>query len=409
MSPSGRGARARRWAGNLLLLGGSTLVALLLGEGIARLAIDIEPFRYLADAGSPHWNQDHPTRRYALTPGYRGRLIATEFDTRVEINRLGLRGPAPRRVGGPLVFAAGDSFTFGVGAEADAAVPARLAAHLAAAGRPIEVWNLGVPGYALQPSILHVEELLEHRPAAVALFVYLGSRASGANDVSGAVVFERWAHDASSPRPELGPTGDRAIAETAAAAQTEPAARRVRPRDARRLLERRSALFNAAMLSLAPRLRAWRQSRQATGEAERRQMEDGWRLMDAWLARFKERAASARFEPILIAVPELPDLLRSERAPIDRLAKLAARHRLPFVDGFAALGLADGGPSALYYPLDGHLNANGYDRLALATTDAVAKALVRHAARVGSREEDAQQPSRRSIDAAAAEAATSGV
>ena len=90
----------------------------------------------------------------------RGYALAAELDRRwsredwaiaVRTNELGLRGPAyevlraaPRRA-----LAVGDSFTMGLGVEADEAWPIRLESRLSDAGG--EAWrfaNAGVPGYS---------------------------------------------------------------------------------------------------------------------------------------------------------------------------------------------------------------------------------------------------------------------
>lgn len=100
-------------------------------------------------------------------PNYGGRLNSRGFNDREFSGR-----PA---AGVYRIAALGDSFVFGV-------VPYRhnfltlLEGRLAAAGRPVELLNLGIPGTGPEhhPRLL-AEEVLALAPDAVILFVYLGN------------------------------------------------------------------------------------------------------------------------------------------------------------------------------------------------------------------------------------------
>lgn len=71
----------------------------------------------------------------------------------IHTSGLGLRGPeqpVEKRPGVRRVIMTGDSITFGIGVNDDEAFPQQLAAQLRAQGRAdVEVWNAGVPGYAM--------------------------------------------------------------------------------------------------------------------------------------------------------------------------------------------------------------------------------------------------------------------
>jgi lysophospholipase L1-like esterase len=135
----------------LLLLGCSVLVSLALAEVAVRL---VRPQPVMTISG-PLYVPD-PPRRYRLRPGFTGTVgNRVEFTNRVAIDREGMRGPAiaPRDPGtlrGTLrILALGDSFTFGVGAEAGETYPARLQEMLRARGLRAEVLNAGAPGYGV--------------------------------------------------------------------------------------------------------------------------------------------------------------------------------------------------------------------------------------------------------------------
>jgi lysophospholipase L1-like esterase len=104
---------------------------------------EIFPFYYpLAEDGL--FTRDGDERlRYRLTPGF----DMTLGGARYRINSLGLRGPEVDETGS-TVLVVGDSFAFGLGVDEDETFSARLEGALdAATGGPVEVLNLGVPGY----------------------------------------------------------------------------------------------------------------------------------------------------------------------------------------------------------------------------------------------------------------------
>ncbi len=147
--------RARPLLLRLLLLGSSLLVSLALAEVAVRI---VRPQPVMTISG-PLYAPD-PPRRYRLRPGFVGTVgNRVEFTNRVAIDPEGMRGPeaGPRDPGtlrGTLrstlrILALGDSFTFGVGAEAGETYPARLQEILRARGLRAEVLNAGVPGYGV--------------------------------------------------------------------------------------------------------------------------------------------------------------------------------------------------------------------------------------------------------------------
>lgn len=137
----------RRLAARLLLLAFSLGLSLLIAEAAVRMVrpqavMTVSRGLYVPD----------PPRRYRLQPGFRGRVSnRVEFDTRVSINREGLRGPeiGPKTPGTLRVLVLGDSFAFGVGAREVDTYPARLQEILRSRGVRAEVLNAGAPGYGV--------------------------------------------------------------------------------------------------------------------------------------------------------------------------------------------------------------------------------------------------------------------
>lgn len=93
---------------------------------------------------------------YRLNPGFAGRISnRVEFDTRVAINRDGLRGSeiGLKRPGRMRILVLGDSFVFGVGVDEPQSYPRRLEAILRQGGIDAEVLNAGVPGYGFTEAV----------------------------------------------------------------------------------------------------------------------------------------------------------------------------------------------------------------------------------------------------------------
>lgn len=140
-----------RLAVRLFLLGISTLIGLLLAEFAVRLARP-QPVMVV----SRGLYQPDPPRRYRLQPGFRGMLTnRVEFDTQIAVNRAGLRGPeiGPKAPGTLRVLAVGDSFVFGVGAQAEETYPAQLQRILRSRGLKAEVLNAGEPGFGVPDAV----------------------------------------------------------------------------------------------------------------------------------------------------------------------------------------------------------------------------------------------------------------
>jgi lysophospholipase L1-like esterase len=103
---------------------------------------------------------------WSLEPGARGRYVGPrpfpiEFDSAIEINSLGLRGPepAPRQPGELRVLFLGDSVVAGFEVEQSETFTARLEAELRRRfPHPLAVINAGVRGYGTDQSLLWYRE-----------------------------------------------------------------------------------------------------------------------------------------------------------------------------------------------------------------------------------------------------------
>lgn len=100
---------------------------------------------------------------YVLTPGFSGVLQRAEFQTKIEINSMGLRGkeaePDTSQFG---ILISGDSQVFGFGVEETLTVAAQLESGLAKIfpSRVFRVFNGGVPGYGTVDQFHFLEKYL---------------------------------------------------------------------------------------------------------------------------------------------------------------------------------------------------------------------------------------------------------
>ena len=148
-----------RWRGWLGVIGINLLVLLGLAaglEGAARLFLTPDARPLFADTelrtrGRP-FVEPHPTRGFALKPGFEDALYRIDGD--------GFREGLPAAPGAPTWIALGESTTFGWGVADGDTYPAHLQALLAAQGRQVRVINAGVPSYSSTQVLRYLEELL---------------------------------------------------------------------------------------------------------------------------------------------------------------------------------------------------------------------------------------------------------
>lgn len=154
---------------NMLLLAASLLAALVMGEAFVRLAgyqpqILIPPFLY----------DNHPETWWTLRSGFHTTLSTPDGPVTYAINRQGLRAPRDIHASSSLhyLFVLGDSYTFGWGANEEVTYPRVLARRFKAENQPLEVVNLGVPGYGALHSLSRLEEYSQ-RIGVPQLVVYM--------------------------------------------------------------------------------------------------------------------------------------------------------------------------------------------------------------------------------------------
>ncbi len=152
------------WLGRLLL----ALVSLALACGVAEWGLRLTGYGALYEVYSKpelFWRHDERLG-WSLEPGARGRYrgprpFPVEFDTAIEINALGLRGPepAPRAEGELRVLVLGDSVVAGFEVEQHETFVARVEELLRRRfAQPISVINAGVRGYGTDQSLLWFRE-----------------------------------------------------------------------------------------------------------------------------------------------------------------------------------------------------------------------------------------------------------
>lgn len=114
-----------------------------------------------------------------LTPGFRGRYTnGTEFDTELSVNAFGLRGPEldPASSGGPRLLVIGDSFTFGIGVEAEETFVAQVKEELREVAPGLETFNGGVPGFSPLEELSWLKTYgLQLNPDVVVIAIFLGN------------------------------------------------------------------------------------------------------------------------------------------------------------------------------------------------------------------------------------------
>jgi lysophospholipase L1-like esterase len=114
---------------------------------------------------SVHRRSATPGLTFEPAPGASTHFNTVSYRSQIAFNSYGMRGaePAPPEQQGLIrVAAAGDSFTFGLGVQADEAWPAVLQGSLTHQDRPVEVLNFGVCAYSVDDDLA----VLEHKTPA---------------------------------------------------------------------------------------------------------------------------------------------------------------------------------------------------------------------------------------------------
>lgn len=140
-------ARTRSFRFRIVVLLGSLLVALALGEaGVRVLGVDA-PRPDLGVIPHPRWHHWHRTN-HQLSFRVQGEC----YDVPVHFNALGMRDShgidLKKRPGTLRVAVVGDSFVEAMQVREAEGIVRRLEEHLSASGRPVEVLNFGCSGFS---------------------------------------------------------------------------------------------------------------------------------------------------------------------------------------------------------------------------------------------------------------------
>jgi lysophospholipase L1-like esterase len=145
-------------------------------EMLFRLALP-EPWLYPRDPPEDALMQLHESRGYALRPNLTRRWARPDFDVEVRTSSEGLRDSelAGARQAALRVLAVGDSYTFGIGVEAEDTWPEQLERRLGGPAAAAVV-NTGVPGYSARQMRQAAEEFWPAvRPQVIVAGLYASS------------------------------------------------------------------------------------------------------------------------------------------------------------------------------------------------------------------------------------------
>ena len=113
--------------------------------GLRVFFLRLNSFPYIA-----HMFRDDPITGFALTPNMRIHAVGDGNDFTLDTNSMGLRGKErlPRAPDECRILVMGDSYTYGIGVDADETYSVRLETRLRdELQRPVRVFNAGGPGF----------------------------------------------------------------------------------------------------------------------------------------------------------------------------------------------------------------------------------------------------------------------
>lgn len=381
VSPQAGAPAARRrsvgWRGRVGLLAFGLLVGLVAVEVVLRV---LGPRLTLVNSVTSiaTFQTFHPVYGFFHRPGASGWIETPEFTSYVSFNSRGLRDrevALPKPAGGYRVLVLGDSFVEGAQVPVEDTVSRRLEPLLAAAapGRPVDAVNAGNAGFGTAQEVLFLEhDGAAYQPDVVVLVYFVD------NDLpdNGYRVARERKLD-TTRRPFFVPDGRGGIELRPGLAPPPDRLEAVRP------LLRRSVSYN-----LVENFLLWHEAR----EQEQAQIgknrptylvdppeewDEAWWVTEQILGRARESTRALGAELVVVAAPSYFQLdadawrwlvggdtrernVYEQEAPNRRLAEIAERQGLHFLDLLPSIRQAHQSGARLYFPADGHWTSEGH-------------------------------------------------
>lgn len=158
---------------NALFITISTILAVVVAETVVRTTLPRPGF--VPRKAPQGLLVPHPSRHYTYASGFTGETTSEEYKIHVDINSMGLRDDPITLNTDVNILAIGDSFTVGLGVEADEAWPSQLEPYLnsgSVISTTIRVVNAGVSGYSITQIRLLLQDLMNLDPELVVLGLY---------------------------------------------------------------------------------------------------------------------------------------------------------------------------------------------------------------------------------------------
>ncbi|MGE3910221.1 MAG: SGNH/GDSL hydrolase family protein [Chloroflexota bacterium] len=369
--------RSVGWRGKLGLLVFGLLIGLVMVELVLRvLGPRIPVVNSLTSIAT--FQTYHPIYGFFHRPGASGWIETPEFTSYVSINAYGLRerNIAPAKPAGTFrVLVIGDSFVEGAQVPMENTVTRKLEERLAAMmpGQPVQVINAGNAGFGTAQELLFLDhDGRTYEPDLVILVYFID------NDLpdNGYRVAKDRKLD-TTRRPFFVPDGKGGIELRPGAAPPPDRLEAVRP------LLRKSVTYN-----LAENFMLWQEARDQEKaqigknrptylENPPAEWDEAWWVTERLLGRVRETTAGMNADLLVVAAPSYfqisddawlwlvggdtreknhyePDL------PNQRLAGIAERQGLRFLDLLPAVKAAQDAEGGLYYPADGHWTSAGH-------------------------------------------------
>ena len=335
-----------RIVGNLVVLTLAVVLSVATGEAALRSFVSLPMPRVEPEVRYQH----HPVRRFTLRPGQQ----AYSYGQPATIGRLGFRlhgSEAGNGAQSPVIFALGDSFTFGLGVRDGETWPAQLERGLSAQlGRPISVVNGGTISYGVfQELDLFKSAGLPLHPTVVVHGLYW-------NDFM----------NPEAPRPE----DPIVVTEDGHLAWDQPAPQSTSLQKINGTLSR-SALFFTLKQALGPLRQgggASAYSRAYTAMLDHGLTAQEWKPIEAFYSDLLALGNASGFATFVIIMP-VNDIVGKANAaehpyPVEARRRLDALG-IPYLDAFQLWSQAGHGVRPfLPQGVDAHLNAEGYRILA---------------------------------------------
>lgn len=344
--------RIKKTISNITLILGSFLFALFILEIAVRIFIPVTKPTMITKKVTP---ADIKKPLEFLQPFFEGTFLSAEYTTEIKTNSEGFRDIEHELAKGDGIFrivVAGDSFTFGLGVEANQTYPKILQDLLNEKSIDknlrYEIFNMGIAGIGTQEELEILKYGLRYKPDLILLGLFVEERWNPGNGNDLYDNFKKWQRAKDEKLITKGEAGLFLRSKTKSVDYLN---------SFQRFLAKNSEVYFLLMTRCGTTLRK-HLIRFREGQ-NRLELEKSWDITKDVLKKINALAKSIGVPFVIIRIPFLYDVYNQGEDKVSKiLAEFAKENNINVCDPLMVLRKNKG--SDLYYPADGHWKSQAH-------------------------------------------------